>query len=241
MVTDSQDGVNAAGSRRRSSPNSLTEAFGVDTVEGNMLSLLLQALLVAPPSDLATLGVVLGRGPARSVAILLSGGKTRVAAVGEPAFGGLVLSVDARNVVLDYAGTRVEVPLVAPPSAPASDRRPPPVETRADGPAAPRTMERREVERRLGDEVPRILAETTVVPVTEDGRVTGLALTRVPEGTLLTDAGLQAGDVLTRINDTAIDGLPTLIGLWPRLQGAKELSAVVLRNGQPVALTISLR
>jgi len=112
MVTDSQDGVNAAGSRRRSSPNSLTEAFGVDTVEGNMLSLLLQALLVAPPSDLATLGVVLGRGPARSVAILLSGGKTRVAAVGEPAFGGLVLSVDARNVVLDYAGTRVEVPLV---------------------------------------------------------------------------------------------------------------------------------
>jgi type II secretory pathway component PulC len=63
----------------------------------------------------------------------------------------------------------------------------------------------------------------------------------VPDGTLLTDAGLQAGDVLTRINDTTIDGLPTLIALWPRLQGARELSATVLRNGQPVSLTISLR
>ena len=102
-------------------------------------------------------------------------------------------------------------------------------------------MERREVERRLGEEVPRILAETTVAPVTEDGRVTGLALTRVPEGTLLTEAGLQAGDVLTRINDTVVDGLPTLMALWPRLQGATQLQAVVLRNGQPVSLTINLR
>lgn len=206
-----------------------------------MLFLMVHALLVAPPGDLASLGVVLGRGSARSVAILRSGGKTRVAAVGETAFGGKVLSVDARRVVLDYGGSRVEVPLVtsAPPAS--SDLRPAAVEARTDGPNAPRTMDRREVERRLGDEVPRILAETTVVPVTEDGRVTGLALTRVPDGTLLTDAGLQAGDVLTRINDTTIDGLPTLIALWPRLQGARELSATVLRNGQPVSLTISLR
>ena len=34
-------------------------------------------------------------------------------------------------------------------------------------------MERREVERRLGQEVPRILAETTAVPVMDDGRVDG--------------------------------------------------------------------
>jgi type II secretory pathway component PulC len=151
------------------------------------------------------------------------------------------LSVEAGRVVLDYGASRVEVPLVmsAPPASP--DLRAAVTEARPGDPHAPRTMDRREVERRLGDEVPRILAETTVVPVTEDGRVTGLALTRVPEGTLLTDAGLQAGDVLTRVNDTAIDGLPSLIALWPRLQGAKDLSAVVLRNGQPVSLTISLR
>ena len=43
------------------------------------------------------------------------------------------------------------------------------------------------------------------------------------------------------LNDTAIDGLPTLISLWPRLQGARQLQAVVLRNGQPVSLNINLR
>ncbi|HSB62263.1 MAG TPA: hypothetical protein VLI67_11120, partial [Vicinamibacteria bacterium] len=104
-----------------------------------------------------------------------------------------------------------------------------------------RAMERREVERRLGGEIPRILAETTVVPVMQDGHVTGLALTRIPEGTLLTDAGLRPGDVLTEINDTRIDGMGTLIGLWPRLQTATALRAVVMRNGQPISLSVTLR
>jgi general secretion pathway protein C len=102
-------------------------------------------------------------------------------------------------------------------------------------------MERREMERRLGQEVPRILAETTLVPVTESGQVAGFTLTRLPEGTLLSDAGLRPGDVLTSINDTPIDSLGTLIGLWPRLQSESDIRAVVVRNGRPVALTVHLR
>jgi len=97
------------------------------------------------------------------------------------------------------------------------------------------------VERRLGAEIPRILADTAVAPVLEEGRVVGLALTRIAEPSLLLDAGLRVGDVLVRINDVEIDGMATLIGLWPRLQGASELRAVVLRNGQPVSLAVSLR
>jgi hypothetical protein len=38
-----------------------------------------------------------------------------------------------------------------------------------------------------------------------------------------------------------IDSLATLIGLWPRLQTERDIRAVVLRNGQPVALTVHLR
>ena len=102
-------------------------------------------------------------------------------------------------------------------------------------------MNRVEVQRRLGEEIPRILAETAVAPVMEDGRVVGVQVTRLPEGSLLTDAGLRTGDVLTRINDTEIDGMGTLIGLWPRLQAASELRAVVVRNGQPFSILVSLR
>jgi type II secretory pathway component PulC len=69
----------------------------------------------------------------------------------------------------------------------------------------------------------------------------GVQVTRLPEGSLLTDAGLRTGDVLTRINDTDIDGMATLIGLWPRLQSASELRAVVRRNGQTFSLLVSLR
>ena len=36
-------------------------------------------------------------------------------------------------------------------------------------------------------------------------------------------------------------GMAALIGLWPRLQTATELRAVVLRNGQPYSLLVSLR
>jgi type II secretory pathway component PulC len=102
-------------------------------------------------------------------------------------------------------------------------------------------MERVEVQRRPGDEIPRILAETAVAPVMEDGRVVGVQLARLAEGSLLTDAGLRAGDVITQINGTEIDGLATLVGLWPRLQSATELRAVVTRNGQPISIVVALR
>jgi S1-C subfamily serine protease len=75
----------------------------------------------------------------------------------------------------------------------------------------------------------------------EDGRVAGFTLTRMPAGSLLSDAGLRPGDVLTEVDGVPIESLATLIGLWPRLQAANAVHAIVLRNGQPVALSVALR
>ena len=210
-----------------------------------MLAWILVAAMTALPSDISALGVVVNRVPERSTALLRSGERTRVVTVGETAFGGRVVSIAVGGVVLEFPEGRATVPLmaappVAPPPAPAT----PPREAAepAEDPATPhRLMARAEVERRLGAEIPRILAETAVTPVTEDGHVTGLAVTRVPEGTVLSDAGLRAGDVIKQINDTVIDGMGTLIGLWPRLQGATELRAVVQRGGRLVVLSVTLR
>ena len=206
-----------------------------------MLGVLLALVVAAPAPDVQLLGVVVARSPERSVAILRSAGRTRVAAVGDSAFGGRVVAVATDGVSLDFAGETVRVRLLAnvAPSAPLPPRASAGAPEDATPPA--RAMERREVDRRLAAEIPRILAETTVVPVMEDGHVSGLALTRVPEGTLLTEAGLRPGDVLTEINDTRIDGMGTLIGLWPRLQNASELRATVLRNGQRVSLNLTLK
>ncbi len=159
------------------------------------------------------------------------------------------MSVAADAVVLERDGERRELRLPTALTASALPRpgsataRPSlPAGAPPEDPETPaREMNRVEVQRRLGEEIPRILAETAVVPVMEDGRVVGVQVTRLPEGSLLTDAGLRTGDVLTRINDTQIDGMATLIGLWPRLQAASELRAVVVRNGQPFSILVSLR
>ena len=211
------------------------------------LALTLALALETPPLDLAVAGVVLSGTSARSTAILTSGGKTRVVSVGDTAFGGRVVSVGAEAVTLDFGG---EPKVLRLPNAAQAAAWPAPAQVpRPTAPAGPpedpdtpaRAMERVELQRRLGDEIPRILAETAVTPVLEDGRVVGVQVTRLPEGSLLTDAGLRAGDVITRLNGTDIDGMATLVGLWPRLQNASELRAVVVRNGQPVSLLVTLR
>lgn len=203
----------------------------------------------APPAPVVdAIGVVRSPTPGRSVAILASEGRTRVVAVGESAFGARLVAIGTESVTLEIEGRRVERRLTS--GAPHGDALPPPPPPPAasaagappEDPTTPhREMDREAVQSRLGLEMNRILSETAMVPVMEDGRVSGVQITRIAEGSLLTDAGLRAGDVLTRVNDTDIDGMATLIGLWPRLQGASELRAVVLRNGQPVSLLLTLR
>jgi len=199
-----------------------------------MFAVLLAAALSSPPADLAAVGIVASRDASRSVVLLRSGGRTRVVSVGENAFGGRVTAIRADAVAIEFEGRSVDLRLsgdsvrAAAPAAAAGD------------PGA-HVLTRRDVERRIGEEAPRILAETTLVPAVDAGRVAGFTLTRVPENSLLTEAGLRAGDVLTQVNDTPIDSMATLIGLWPKLQNESTLTAVVLRNGQPVSLTVSLR
>jgi general secretion pathway protein C len=208
--------------------------------------MLLAALLAAaPPSDLAAVGIVYALRPDRSVAVVRSGGRTRIAGVGEAVFGGRVAVIAPGRVLLDYDGRTVELRL--PPRGPqeaAAVLRPAAAPSAAEARpelSAPLVLPRRDVERRLSEEIPRILGETALTPVRDEGQVVGFQITRLAPGTLLTEAGLRPGDVLTSVNGTAIDSMATLIGLWGRLQSESELSAVVLRGGQAVTLNVSLR
>ena len=79
------------------------------------------------------------------------------------------------------------------------------------------------------------------MPVRERGGVVGFSLTRFPEDSLLGAAGLRPGDVVTEINDVAIDSLQALITLWPAARMASQLHATVLRDGQPHQLDVTLR
>ena len=195
-------------------------------------------LLAAAPPDLAAVGVVTAAHADKSVAILRSAGRSRVVGVGEAAFGGRVQSISSGRVVVEFDGRPVELRLsrAAPVRTGLSRPIPAPLE-----PAPGLTLERKELERRLAGETARILAETTLTPVQVGSQVAGYTLSRIPDGTILSDAGLQAGDVLTSVNDVPIDSLTTLVGLYPRLQTESSVRAVVMRGGVPVTLSIQLR
>ena len=185
-------------------------------------------------------GVVVSPDPARSVAVLRSGERTRIVLAGETAFGARVVRVAADSVQVEIDGAVHELRLAAGP--PTSDPAPPITDVASPAPGtAPREYERAELQRRIASEAARILAETTLVPVWDAGQVAGFTLSRVPEGTVLSDAGLQPGDVLTHVNGTPVDSLATLVALWPRLQGAAGVQADLLRGGQPIRIDIKLK
>jgi len=205
------------------------------------------ALLLQAP-EATVVGVVVSRKPELSSAVVQSGGRARVVGIGDSLAGARVLEISPSGVVLESAGERIELRLRgevkgASTSGLASGgiRDAAPSEPIPAVDPGVKTLLRRDVDARLSGEIPRILAETTMFPVTEDGRVIGFTLTRLPEGTLLSEVGLRPGDVLLRLNDVSIDSFATLISLWPRLQGAPQLRADVLRAGQPASLVVNIK
>jgi len=205
--------------------------------------LLIAALLSNTPPDLALKGCVLARNESESVAVLESAGRTRVVVLGEKAFGGRLVAIALGSATLDFDGQHVTVRLGSAP-APATTPLPPAEEDSrpaVDPETPPRKMARADVDRRLSLEMNRILAETALAPVMDDGRVVGVRLSKVAAGSLLTEAGLRPGDVLTELNGTKIDGLATLMGLYTRLQSATELDAVVMRGDRPISLRVTLQ
>jgi len=201
-----------------------------------LLPALLAGVIAAAP-EVTAVGIVMSPRPEARAAVLRSEGRTRVVSIGETAFGGRVTAIEDGRVAVEFENGSVVLRLL--PGAPGG---PAPAVARAEPePDGPSVMDRRDIERRLGEESSRILAETTLVPAMDGGRVNGFAITRMPEGTLLSDAGLRPGDVVTEVNGVPIDSLATLIGLWPRLQTESAIRAVVMRNGQPVPLSVDLR
>ena len=220
-------------------------ARGATLSLASMLAWSLLALL-APAPEATVVGVVLSRKPELSSAVVQVDGRARVVGIGDSVGGARVVEISGAGIALLSAQGRIELRLRGEVAVSrVSELRggirdePSPVPSSAE--PGVKTLLRRDVDARLASEIPRILAETAMFPVTEDGRVIGFTLTRLPEGTLLSEVGLRPGDVLLRLNDVAIDGFPALISLWPRLQGAPQLRADVLRAGHPVSLVVNIK
>ncbi|PYQ19708.1 MAG: hypothetical protein DMF79_11990, partial [Acidobacteria bacterium] len=76
-----------------------------------MLASLLTAVLAVASAapEVQVVGVIMAHSPERSVAILRSAGRTRVAGVGESAFGGRLVAVAADGATLEFGGEPVRI------------------------------------------------------------------------------------------------------------------------------------
>ncbi len=178
-------------------------------------------------NGLTLFGVRLSPTPASAI-LQLEGEPQVVVMQGEPLANGMRLQEVAAGhvILLDAAGGahRVDMP---PPSAEDPPQAPPaslpasapPASTAPPSPAA-------------------VLDQAGLVPRQENGRTTGYSI--VPRGnvTLLQQAGLRAGDIVTAINGNALTP-ERMAELKDELEGGDAATLTIERDGQPQ--TIQLR
>jgi general secretion pathway protein C len=83
------------------------------------------------------------------------------------------------------------------------------------------------------------LSNVRVLPVFRDGG--GLKVYSIRPGSLLSEAGLQNGDLLTRVDGFSLDSPDRILEILQRLKHATEVELEFSRQGQPQKLTFQIR
>jgi general secretion pathway protein C len=79
------------------------------------------------------------------------------------------------------------------------------------------------------------------VVVKENGKQIGYRLKPQQKGQMLSELGIESGDVITQINGVKLDNQQNGISALRKLSTAKNLNLVVKRNGAEIPLNISLQ
>lgn len=224
-----------------------------------------QAAPSTPPAPSIILdGVIVAGSPALSVALVRRPGvaRGRAVRVGETIYGWTLVSVTAEGAAFEIQDMlyKLFVGEMSAPGQPSSEVQNPEEVRSLAGPGASgreaagvvattvsadgwvlHEIERSIAEERLSRELPSILSDTGVTPRVEDGVVRGLRITRMPDGTILSETGLLSGDVLLSINGESVDGTRALIRLYRRLKSEDEIRVVVERQGQLLKLAYAFQ
>lgn len=95
---------------------------------------------------------------------------------------------------------------------------------------------------RLRDNPAELMQRVQVVPVLDDGKLSGVRVSASgADAALLAQAGLQPGDVVTAVNGQRVDSIERGQQIVAGLAGASSVRVTVLRGGKPTDVTVSLR
>jgi putative serine protease PepD len=84
------------------------------------------------------------------------------------------------------------------------------------------------------------LGVTVGTPENEEGLPGGAVVRSVEDGTAAADAGLQQGDIITRIDDTIISSSDSLVAMVRTYRPGDQVQLTVLRDGAQQKITLEL-
>jgi general secretion pathway protein C len=103
-----------------------------------------------------------------------------------------------------------------------------------------KVVDRREVEQAMND-LPKLLSQARAIPNTVNGTVNGFRLEYVAPASFYEKIGVQAGDVLQRVNGVDIRDPSTMLTLLQQLKNEQIVKLDVVRNNQRSTITYELR
>jgi general secretion pathway protein C len=193
-------------------------------------------------------GVGLFGSEARAVIEDVTAHRQELYRAGDEIDGARVTAIDWDRVTLARNGVEETLELA-----------PPPVESRGDDAPASKTLvaatptpsirrtgtdafvvDRRELGGAV-DNMSGLLTQLRAVAEVEDGRPIGFRLFQIRDDSIFKRLGLENGDVVRRVNGTAIGDPAALLGFLQRLRSEPRVALDVVRGGTPRTLVYDLR
>jgi len=182
-------------------------------------------------------GVIVAEDSANSVALVrrVEAGRAQILRLGQEFHGYSLIEVAKGFVRMQGPDSELRLPLTGArsPAEPAEAQH---GKESEDSEWIRRAFPREAARARLEKEIPVILSETDLTPRVEEGEVRGLSVSRLPDGTLLSESGLLPGDILVSINGEPLVGVDALWEIIARLVDQDEIRIVVRRRGEVLKL-----
>jgi len=108
------------------------------------------------------------------------------------------------------------------------------------GPSLRKVIDRREVEQAMSD-LPKLLTQARAVPNMVNGAINGFRLDYIAPKSFYETIGVQAGDILQRVNGVDIRDPSTMLSLLQQLKNERVVKIELVRHNQPSTVTYELR
>lgn len=192
------------------------------------------------------LGTVVGD-PSQSLAVVeeLANKKQGAYRVHDQIVGlGEVIDIRRESIVVGQGGLEEELflDILQKPAVVAGNPAVVPVGTSVapTGGSVQRTVDRAELNQMLSD-IPKLMTQARAMPNMTGGKMDGFRLEFIMKGSFFEKLGLQAGDVLQRINGVELRDPGMALSLFQQLRNESNVAVDVLRKNQRTTLVYDIR